>query len=248
VRVKVITLAGGLALSFACASSSVSTKDPYAPPFNGPFHGRALRKEAQPQVECEYLMMHLKVRENQILRSRAEFLPMGSAMSPAGEVIDIPGETAAGPQTEVGIVAVLEERLRQGAKEGRYKATALAVHMRVTPQGKSATQDAIAYRWDHRDGYSAILVFPYYFLPDGSLRLEDTFFLPGENRIFPDILSCDLEQSLRSTTSDARAVMTFVNQRSEFVELFWLDFDGHRKSYGALAPGATTIQQMRIPA
>jgi hypothetical protein len=157
-----------------------------APPFNGPFHGVAQHKEDQPRVECEYLMMHLKVRENEILTAHAEFLPMGSAMSPSGEVFDVSGITESGPQTEANTLAVLEERLRQGAKEGRYKATALAVRIRVVPQGQSATQDAIAYRWDHRDGYSKILVFPYYFLPNGSLRLEESFFLPGENRIFSE--------------------------------------------------------------
>jgi hypothetical protein len=56
-------------------------------------------------------------------------------------------------------------------------------------------------------------------------------------------LPCDLEPTLRSTNSDAPAVIKFVNQRTESVELIWLDFDGHRKSYGFLAPGSTRDQR-----
>jgi len=129
-------------------------------------------------------MMHLSARVSEMLRSHAEFLPVGSAMSPTGEVFDVSGVTGSGPQTEVNVVAVLEDRFRQGANEGRYKATALVIHMRVEPQGESGTQEAIAYRWDHRDGYSRLLAFPYVYLPDGSLRMEQSFVIPGDGRIF----------------------------------------------------------------
>jgi hypothetical protein len=173
----IILLVGGVSLS--CASGNY-----LEPPFNGPFRGVALRKQDQPRLDCEYLMMHLSARVKEMLTSRAEYLPVGSAMSPAGEVIDVSGVTGGGPHKETSVVAALEERFRQGAKEGRYKATALVVHMRVTPQAPSGTQEAIAYRWDHRDAYSTVLVFPYYYLPDGSLKMEQSFFILGENRIF----------------------------------------------------------------
>jgi hypothetical protein len=71
----------------------------------------------------------------------------------------------------------------------------------------------------------------------------DALELRGAPRTELEALPCDLEPTLRSTNSDAPAVVKFVNQRTEPVELIWLDFNGRRKSRGLLAPGATRDQR-----
>lgn len=57
------------------------------------------------------------------------------------------------------------------------------------------------------------------------------------------VLRCDAEPSLRSIKGDAPVVVQFSNLRADAVELFWLDYDGQRKSYGLLSAGATREQR-----
>jgi hypothetical protein len=194
-----------------------------------------------------------------MLTTHAEFLSVGSAMSPSGEITRVSAFPMDGPATEATVVASIEGRLRLGAGEGRYMATAYVVHLRVVPPGKSTVQQAIGYRWDHRDRYSRVLVFPCHYRPDGKFELENSFSMRGEDRIFRDggqlvfphlgsnddtlpeleRMSCDLESKLHSTAGDVPAVVRFVNQRGEDVQLLWLDYDGQRKSYGSIRAGAT---------
>ncbi len=45
-------------------------------------------------------------------------------------------------------------------------------------------------------------------------------------------VACSAEPTLRSMSGDVPAVVRFDNLRAEPVALIWLDYDGHRKSYG----------------
>jgi hypothetical protein len=58
------------------------------------------------------------------------------------------------------------------------------VDVRTVPPGKSTKQDAVEIRLDHREDYSARVVFPYSFSASGAFTLEQPFAVAGENRIF----------------------------------------------------------------
>jgi len=54
--------------------------------------------------------------------------------------------------------------------------------------------------------------------------------------------NCSQEGTLRSTSGGTSTAIRFVNQTAQEVRLFWLDYDGQRRSYGFLAPGGTRVQ------
>jgi hypothetical protein len=49
--------------------------------------------------------------------------------------------------------------------------------------------------------------------------------------------SCAFEASLRSLNSAQATQITFINETSEIVALYWLNFHGRRVSYGVMSPG-----------
>ncbi|MCX5675362.1 MAG: hypothetical protein NTX87_10185 [Planctomycetota bacterium] len=51
-------------------------------------------------------------------------------------------------------------------------------------------------------------------------------------------LGAEAEGKIRSQRDQPETTVIFVNKTDKPVEKFWLDFDGKRKSYGAVAPGA----------
>ena len=58
-----------------------------------------------------------------------------------------------------------------------------------------------------------------------------------------EALSCDLEPTLRSVRGVVPTVLRLENGRAETLQLFWLDYEGKRKSYGSVAPAS--IREMR---
>jgi hypothetical protein len=137
-----------------------------------------------PKEECEELMNAVLPFAQEMLSKHREFYPFGGTMSPSGEIGQVGGWTGDEHPPSSELIKVLEEGFREGAGLGKYKATALVVDVRAVPPGKSAKQDAIAVRLDHRDNYSVQVIFPYSFGPSGALQLEDPFAVPGEGRIF----------------------------------------------------------------
>jgi hypothetical protein len=51
--------------------------------------------------------------------------------------------------------------------------------------------------------------------------------------------ACSEEGGLRSLSSTSGIAMSFTNQRSDSVKLYWLNFSGVRVNYSTIAPGAT---------
>lgn len=138
-----------------------------------------------PKEECEELMNSVVPFAEQMLSQHREFYPFGGAMAPDGRLVAVGGHVGSEHPPSADVVALLEEGLRQGAKEGAYKATALVIDMLVVPPGKNAKQDAIAVRLDHRDRYSIVVMFPYAVAATGHVTLEAPFAMAGEERIFP---------------------------------------------------------------
>jgi len=134
--------------------------------------------------ECEILMNSAVPFAHQMLAQHREFFPYGEAMAADGQIVAIAGDTGEEHPASQAVIDVLEKGFQEGARLGRYKATALVVDMRVVPPGRDVKQDAIAVRLDHRDGYSVVVVFPYSIDAGGEVTIGAPFAVKGEQRIF----------------------------------------------------------------
>jgi hypothetical protein len=137
-----------------------------------------------PREECEELVKLLLPLAQKWLTEHHGFLPYGAAMAPSGQIVPTMALTGQSQDAKV-LVSMLELGFRQGAAEGQWKATALVVDMIMIPPGKTAKQDGVAIRLDHRDGYSVIVGYPYSFGASGELVLETPFATEGAHAIFP---------------------------------------------------------------
>jgi hypothetical protein len=99
----------------------------------------------------------------ELLRTRGEFTPFGAGMTLTGEVVELPGpEQEDQPAPRSG--TALRENLAAKLKSGNLLATAFIYEARVTTKPPQAAADAIAISIIHRQGYSAIFVFPYRYI------------------------------------------------------------------------------------
>jgi hypothetical protein len=140
--------------------------------------------EKTPRQECHELVNVLLPLAQKWLREHHGFLPYGAGMAPSGQIVLT--MAPAGQSDDVNTrVGMMELAFRQAAAEGQFKATALVVDMIVIPPGKSAKQDGVAIRLDHRAGYSVILGYPYAFSASGELVMETPFTSEGAHAVFP---------------------------------------------------------------
>ncbi len=119
----------------------------------------------------------------ELLAKQGEFSPFGVTMSPDG-TIGLQAGYAGEEQSSTDVIQLLEEAFRAGAQRGDYRATALVYDVFTTPPGKDARQDAIAVSVDHRDGDSAVVLYPYAFTAEGELTVEEPFAVEGKHKIF----------------------------------------------------------------
>jgi hypothetical protein len=56
-------------------------------------------------------------------------------------------------------------------------------------------------------------------------------------------LDCGQESALRSTSFDTKTLITFRNETSRTIKVYWIDYDGDRISYGTLKPHESKSQQ-----
>jgi len=59
-------------------------------------------------------------------------------------------------------------------------------------------------------------------------------------------LPCSLESSLHAVNANVSTSVTFVNQTSSAVDIYWLDYSGQRQLYATLAAGTTLLQQTYV--
>jgi hypothetical protein len=137
-----------------------------------------------PKEECEELMSSALPFAKQMLSQHREFYPFGGAMAADGKIIAVGGDTASEHPASQEVIALLEKGFQDGARTGKYKATAMVVDMLVIPPGKTAKQDAIAVLLDHRDGYSVVVVYPYVIGPAGEVAIESPYAVKGAGKIF----------------------------------------------------------------
>ncbi len=134
--------------------------------------------------ECESLMNSLMPFAEQMLTKHREFFPFGGTMGDDGEIKPVAASTEDEQPPSAELIELLNGAYRQQAQAGQVKATALVYDIQTIPPGKEEKQDAIAVSLDHRDDFSAVVVFPYAFDSDGALEIETPFAVQGENKIF----------------------------------------------------------------
>lgn len=137
-----------------------------------------------PKEDCEELMSSVVPFAQQMLSQHREFYPFGGAMRSDGQIVAVGGDAGSEHPASQDVIALLEQGLQEGARTGKYKATALVIGMLVIPPGKTAKQDAIAVRLDHRDGYSVVVVIPYAIASGGKVALDPPYAVKGDEKIF----------------------------------------------------------------
>ncbi len=138
-----------------------------------------------PKAECEELMHSALPFAEQMLAKYGEFFPFGATMSASGVIANVAGATSDEHPPSAEIMGLLEQGFREGAREGKYRATALVYDALVVPPGGSVKQDAIAVRLDHRGGYSVVVFFPYTRRAGAKPDIQAPFATAGQGTIFP---------------------------------------------------------------
>jgi hypothetical protein len=141
-------------------------------------------KSMTPKEECEVLMNALMPFAQKMLAKNRAFLPFGASMSATGQVAAAMGAPTNEHADANELISTLEQGFRDGAKKGQLKATGIAVDIKIVPPGKTAKQDAVEIRLDHRAGYSVRVIFPYSFSDKGDLAIEAPFAAAGAGRVF----------------------------------------------------------------
>jgi hypothetical protein len=95
-----------------------------------------------PKEECEALMSAVVPFAQRMLSQYREFYPFGGAMGTDGKIVEVGASTGSEHPASQDLVALLEAGFREGARTGRYRATALVIDMLVVPPGKTDKQDA----------------------------------------------------------------------------------------------------------
>jgi hypothetical protein len=132
--------------------------------------------------ECDVLLNVVVPFARQMLSQHHAFFPFGATMSPSGKVSRT--EPPAGDEPPRELVAMIEQGFIDGAQQGLYKATALALDVKTIPPGRKERQNAIEVRLDHRDNYSVRVVFPYSYSLSGELAFDSPSAVPGDQKIF----------------------------------------------------------------
>lgn len=128
---------------------------------------------AKARAETEALARAALPAAQEMLLAHGEFAPFGMGMAAGDEVVDIKNSTPGTERAEpADPVSVLRRSLAEALRQGSVRATALVYEARLEVKGSQGSADAIAMALAHRDGYAAIVVYPYEFR-DGRIALGE---------------------------------------------------------------------------
>jgi len=121
----------------------------------------------------------------QMLSEHHALRPFGCTLSATDQIVQVGGWSALASADDAALIAQFRDSFRDGAARGELKATALSYSARSAQPGKSSVQDAVFVHLNHRDNYSIVVTFPYYFGAAGELVIEEPFANDGEYDVFP---------------------------------------------------------------
>jgi len=127
--------------------------------------------------EAQRLMDSVLPFAEQMLNEYGEFIPYGGAMKSNGEIVSVAGTDGEEQPKSTDIIKLLQDRFRNEAENGNYKATAIVYDARVK------SSDAIVIALDHKSGYSVVVFLPYT-LENGQLEYGEISAQAGENSVF----------------------------------------------------------------
>jgi hypothetical protein len=138
---------------------------------------------AHAKAEAEAVLNMLVPAAMHLLEKNGAMYPIGAAMLSNGSVSAVGVYDGDEHPSSQKVIDGLNEALRAGARKGRYKATGIAVDIRVVPPGESEKTDAIEVRLEHVSGYSVQVVYPYH-LHHRKVTLGKAFAVKGTNDVF----------------------------------------------------------------
>lgn len=120
-----------------------------------------------------------------MLSEHGEFFPYAEALGNDGKFVSIGAYDGRERPPSKDVIQILRGGLKDGARLGKYRATALVYDVRITIPAGGAKSDAIAVSLNHRAKYSVLLFFPYR-LEGGRVVLGDAVAQKEENYVFPE--------------------------------------------------------------
>ncbi|MBA3698741.1 MAG: hypothetical protein H0W78_07795 [Planctomycetes bacterium] len=136
-----------------------------------------------PKAEAEDLMNAALPFAKQMLAAHGEFLPYGQALDKTGVFIAIGASDGREHPPSRDLIQILKVGMREGARAGKYKATAIVYDVRVTLPSSGANSDAIAVSLNHEGKYTALAFFAYR-LEGENVVMGEVFAQPEENYSF----------------------------------------------------------------
>lgn len=134
--------------------------------------------------ECESLMNQALPFAEKMLTKHGEFFPYGQALTATRKVIAVTAYDGKERPPSADLIRSLKQAFTLGARDGRYKATALIYDVRVMLPSSGKKSDAIAVSLNHRDNYSVIVFFPYSIERGKYVSSGEVFAQQGESDIF----------------------------------------------------------------
>ena len=134
------------------------------------------------KVDCEALMNELLPFAHRMLRDHRAFHPFGATMARSGDITHVGASTGEEYPAGRELREMMQRSFRAGADA--LKAAAIVCDVRITPPGEDTPRDAIQVELEHRDGYGAVVFFPYTISPSGDLQIEAPFASARNSGIF----------------------------------------------------------------
>jgi hypothetical protein len=139
----------------------------------------------EPNADCKALVDAVLPFARQMLDRFGEFYPYGAAMGADGKIAAVATHEGRERPPSIAVIRQLKAAFIAGAKDGRFKATALAYNVSVALPATGKQSDAIAVSLNHRDGSSVKVLFPYAIRPGGGAVIDEPFSQKGEADVFP---------------------------------------------------------------
>ena len=140
-----------------------------------------------PKQDAQTLVDEFMPFARQMLTVYREFHPFGGHMKIDGEIVHEGATTGAEISPSQDLIDILRDAHRTQASEETIRAACIVYDIRTVPPGQTDKQDAIAFEIDHRDDYSAVIIFPYEFAEDGNPATAAPFAVTGQSAIFKPI-------------------------------------------------------------
>ncbi len=138
----------------------------------------------EPNADCKALVDAVLPLARQMLDRFGEFHPYGAAMGGDGKIAAVAIHEGRERPASIAVIRQLKTAFIAGAKERRFKATALVYNVNITLPTNGQKSDAIAVSLNHRDGSSVKMLFPYRIV-ENSVVIDQPFAQRGEADVFP---------------------------------------------------------------